>query len=301
MRHWILRCSVIAVLVVGASMAFAFSTGPPASRTGAPAVGGVAAEGVCTACHTTFPLNATGATLEILDVPEFYLPGTIYTLRVRMTSTFPVPRRWGFQLTAVRALDGQGVGTFDITGETGIQIVSGGGVFASRRYVEHTAIGTFDNSNGPVEWTLRWHAPSTDLGRIFFFAAGNAANSSDSNSGDHIYTQQVTTDVHPLLDAPTTPVAGLDLLEPATPNPFRASTAFGYTLAQGGALELAIFDAQGRVVRVLVSGDQPAGRGSVTWDGRRDDGAPAAAGLYFARLSTPVTKSPVSRRVVLTR
>ena len=301
MRHGILRLSIVAALVAGGTLALASSGGPPPTRTGAPAVGGVAAEGVCTACHTSFPLNAAGATLDILDVPEFYLPGRMYTLRVRMTSTFALPRRWGFQITAVRALDGQGVGTFDIAELAGVQIVSGAGVFASRRYVEHTTSGTFDNNSGPVEWTLRWRAPATDAGRIFFFAAGNAANSNDSNSGDHIYTRRDTTDIHPLLDAPVTPVAGLDVLEPAAPNPFRATTTFRYQLSRAGAAELSILDAQGRVVRMLLSGDQPAGRASVTWDGRRDDGVRAAAGLYFARLSTSEGRSPVSRQVVLTR
>ena len=103
MRHWIPRMVFIVVPVIGASLALAFSDGPPASHTGAPAVGGAPAEQVCTACHTTFPLNVAGATLEILDVPEFYLPDTVYTLRVRLSSTFAGGRRWGFQITAVRA------------------------------------------------------------------------------------------------------------------------------------------------------------------------------------------------------
>ena len=300
MRPWTVHGAIVAALITGATLAFAFSTGPPASRTGAPAVGGVAAEGVCTACHTSFPLNTAGATLEILDVPEHYLPGTLYTLRVRMTSTFAAPRRWGFQLTAVRALDGQGVGTFDLTGLTGIQSIPGSSVFASRRYVEHTSAGTFDNNNGPVEWTIRWRAPNTDAGRIFFFAAGNAANSSDTNAGDHIYTQRDTTDIHPLLDAPGAPVAGAQGLEPAMPNPFRASTSFHFTLDRAGPAELLVLDAQGRIVRTLVSGDRPAGRSSATWDGTRDDGRPAAAGLYFARLSAG-ERAPQSRRVVLAR
>jgi len=292
---------VIATLVAAASLAFAFSSGPPATRTGAPAVGGVAAELVCTQCHSTFALNTAGATLEILDVPQFYHPNTLYTLRVRMTSTFAAPRRWGFQITAVRALDGQGVGTFDITGLTGIQVLNGSGAFITRRYVEHNSNGTFDNNLGPVEWTLRWRAPSTDMGRIFFFAAGNAANSNDLNTGDHIYTNRDTTDIDPLLDAPVTPLAGLDVLEPAMPNPFRSSTTFRYELAKSGGVELSILDAQGRLMRTLVSGEQPAGRGSVTWDGRRDDGGPAPAGLYFARFATAGTKPTLTRRVVLTR
>jgi hypothetical protein len=300
-QHRILRCSVIAALAAGATLAFAFSTGPPASKTGAPAVAGVAAEGICRECHTTFALNAPGATLEVLDVPQFYLPDTLYTLRVRMTSTFAAPRRWGFEVTAVRATDGQGVGTFDIAGIAGLQIVNGAGVFASRRYVEHNSTGTFDNNLGPVEWTLRWRAPKPAAGRVFFFVAGNAANSNDLNTGDHIYTNRDTTDASPLLDAPAPPVAGLDLLESALPNPFRVRTTFRYALSRTGPAELAIFDAQGRVVRTLVNGERPAGRGSATWDGGTDGGGSAPPGLYFARLSAPGLEAPLTRRVALTR
>jgi hypothetical protein len=300
-RLGILRCTVITALAAGATLAFAFSTGPPASKTGAPAIAGVAAEGICRECHSTFPLNTAGATLEILDVPQSYLPDTLYTLRVRMTSTFAAPRRWGFQVTAVRATDGQGAGTFDIAGIAGLQVVLGAGGFASRRYVEHNSNGTFDNNLGPVEWTLRWRAPKPAAGRIFFFVAGNAANSNDLNTGDHIYTSRDTTDASPLLDAPSPPLSGLDVLESALPNPFRTVTTLRYALARAGRAELAIFDAQGRIVRTLVNREQPAGRGSATWDGGTNGGGSAAPGLYFARLSAPGLEAPLTRRVVLTR
>lgn len=55
----------------------------------------------------------------------------------------------------------------------------------------------------------------------------------------------------------------------------------------GGRFTLALFDAGGRRVRVLFDGVRPAGRWSETWDGRDRGGAPAAPGLYFARLTGP--------------
>lgn len=300
MLRWIVRLAVLAVIAAGATFAFALSTGPAASRTGAPLVGGVAAESNCTQCHGGFALNTPGATLEILDAPEFYVPGTQYTLRVRMTSTFAPPRRWGFQITAVRESNGQGSGTFDITGFAGIQILNGSGVYASRRYVEHLSAGTFPLNNGPVEWTFRWTAPATNEGRIFFFAAGNAANNSNNNSGDHIYTQRDTTDINPLLDVPLA-VDALDVLEAARPNPFVGSTVMTYSLARGGDVDLVVFDASGRRVRSLVSGERPAGRATVAWDGRADGGGSAEPGVYFVRLSAPGARAPLTRRVTLIR
>lgn len=299
MRPLAIRLVAVLALLTGASLAFAFSSGPPASRTGAPAVGGVAAEPACTACHTTFPLNVAGATLEVLDVPQFYLPDSVYTLRVRMTSTFTPPRRWGFQVTAVRVADGQGAGTFDVTGLAGLQVVVGGGTFASRRYVEHNSAGTFAGNNGPVEWSLRWRAPASDLGTIRFYAAGNAANNNGANSGDHIYTASAETNIHPLLDV--APLAGREVGLAAHPNPFRGRTTISYALPSAGSAELAVFDAQGRRVRTLVSGERPAGPTSVVWDGTRDDGSGAGPGVYFVRLASPGADPGLARRVTLVR
>ena len=47
-------------------------------------------------------------------------------------------------------------------------------------------------------------------------------------------------------------------------------------------------DVAGRRVRALASGAQfGAGRQSVTFDGRDDQGRPLGAGLYFYRVRTP--------------
>ncbi len=300
MGRSLVRLAVLATLAVGCSLAYASSNGPPSSRTGAPSVGGVSAESNCTACHGSFALNTPGATLEILDVPEFYAPSAVYDLRVRLTSTFAPPRRWGFQITAVRDLNGQGAGTFDITGTTGIRIISGSGVYASRRYVEHLSAGTFPLDNGPIEWTFKWQAPSTDEGRIFFFCAGNAANNSGSTADDHIYTQRDTTNISPLLAVPAA-LSALDVLDAARPNPFVGSTAVSYALSRGGVVDLAVFDAAGRRVRELVRGERPAGRASISWDGRRDDGGSAEPGVYFVRLRAPGVAAGLTRRVTLMR
>jgi triacylglycerol esterase/lipase EstA (alpha/beta hydrolase family) len=55
----------------------------------------------------------------------------------------------------------------------------------------------------------------------------------------------------------------------------------------GGALDISVFDAMGRRVRNLVSGDVKPGRVSMVWDLRRSDGSIAGAGVYFIRLRMP--------------
>src|SRR5439155_20248763 len=76
-------------------------------------------------------------------------------------------------------------------------------------------------------------------------------------------------------------------LRGALPNPFRGGTVLEFSLARDASMELAVFDVLGREVRTLARGSVAAGVHRLDWDGRRDDGRAAGAGLYFARLRVP--------------
>ncbi len=72
---------------------------------------------------------------------------------------------------------------------------------------------------------------------------------------------------------------------PNTPNPFNPQTTIAYELASPQPVQLAIYDMRGRLVRALVSGDvMPAGRHTLVWDGRGDDGRELPSGVYLSRL-----------------
>ena len=68
-------------------------------------------------------------------------------------------------------------------------------------------------------------------------------------------------------------------LLPCEPNPVRTSAGIAYTLATAGRVTLAVYDAQGRVVRTLVDGEQAAGAHRAEFDARG-----LANGVYFYRL-----------------
>jgi Bacterial Ig-like domain (group 3)/FG-GAP-like repeat/FlgD Ig-like domain len=68
------------------------------------------------------------------------------------------------------------------------------------------------------------------------------------------------------------------------PNPAREQTRIRFALPRAAGIALEIYDVHGRRVRTLESGDATAGDHAPVWDLRRDDGTPAASGLYFARL-----------------
>lgn len=92
--------------------------------------------------------------------------------------------------------------------------------------------------------------------------------------------------VGPLVDAgPRAMLAGVEL-ELAGPSPFGEGTALRYRLATPARVSLGIYDLRGRLVRVLVDGeDAPAGE-SITWrwDGRDGEGVALPGGIYLARL-----------------
>ncbi len=74
------------------------------------------------------------------------------------------------------------------------------------------------------------------------------------------------------------------VLHPNAPNPFNPRTRIRYDVpAPGARVRLAVYSVEGRLVRELASGFEPAGRRERTWDGRDESGSDVASGIYFLR------------------
>ncbi len=84
----------------------------------------------------------------------------------------------------------------------------------------------------------------------------------------------------------------------AYPNPFNPQTKIVYDLARAGHVSLAIYDAQGSLVKRLVSADLPAGRHEAVWQGRDGQGRQVASGVYLARLEMPDVRQMVKLMLV---
>ena len=70
------------------------------------------------------------------------------------------------------------------------------------------------------------------------------------------------------------------------PNPFNPMTTIAYDLPEPMEVDMKGYDASGRLIRVLVAGEQRgAGRHEVTWNGKDASGRAVAAGVYFCRLA----------------
>lgn len=70
------------------------------------------------------------------------------------------------------------------------------------------------------------------------------------------------------------------------PNPFNPTTTIAYALPESGDVTLQVFNINGQVVSTLIDESQPAGYHQIEWDGHASNGAPAATGVYFYRLTT---------------
>lgn len=69
------------------------------------------------------------------------------------------------------------------------------------------------------------------------------------------------------------------------PNPFNPTTEIRFVLPDDQAVQLAVYDVSGRMVKTLVDEMRPAGDNSVRWNGTDRAGRSVAAGTYFARLT----------------
>ena len=79
-------------------------------------------------------------------------------------------------------------------------------------------------------------------------------------------------------------------LLPNYPNPFNPETWIPYHLAEPAAVTLCIYSADGKLVRTLALGHQPAGiyqsrSRAAYWDGRNAVGERVASGVYFYTLT----------------
>ena len=86
---------------------------------------------------------------------------------------------------------------------------------------------------------------------------------------------------------------------PGRPNPFTGSTTLVFSLPAAADVTADVFDVRGAKVRTIARQGMPAGRQSITWDGRDEAGVPAASGVYFVTLRDGV--SAARQRVLLVR
>jgi len=90
-----------------------------------------------------------------------------------------------------------------------------------------------------------------------------------------------------------------DRLEVLGPNPSGHRLLLEYTVERPGFIELFVYDATGRRIRILARDTVTSGRHQALWDGRDDAGMRVASGVYLCQLRT--AGQAWTRRVVILR
>jgi hypothetical protein len=150
---------------------------------------------------------------------------------------------------------------------------------------------TFTVNGSATSGTFTWTPTASDSGDYAVtFTARNVL------AGSH------RTIVH-VVGSPTgvdpTAAPGVTRLEQNRPNPFRPGTEIPYRLAAEGTARLAVYDPNGRLVRVISSGRESAGPHVARWDGRDARGRTVASGVYLLRLEAEGAQ--LTRRMLLLR
>lgn len=215
----IVLTAIAAFVVVDDSLnrtAGAFSSGPPPGYSRAP---GEEPE-ACAECHLS--PGDPGSGQIAIAAPSTYVPGQTYQITVAHTNADTTRRRWGFQLTALDTSD-EKAGELQSTSVL-TQVITGG-PGGNRQYIEHSSSGTFVNQQGGASWTFNWVAPSTDVGVVTFYAAGNHANNDGNTSGDYIYFTFASS--QPAAATPDFSVSGSPSLQTVAPG---SSTSYNVTV-----------------------------------------------------------------------
>ncbi|MGB1205833.1 MAG: choice-of-anchor V domain-containing protein [Chitinophagales bacterium] len=224
------------------------SSSPPISRTGSPGDESV----TCRSCHVGNPLNADNASISAIisqngAAVTSYTPNETYDVEMAIIAVTDLgpSTRYGFEMT-VEAADSTHHGTWIAGANTRIK----GG---ESEYINHQSA-----NNAISTWTFQWMAPSSDVGDLTFYVAGNMANGGGT-SGDYIYTSNVSLTpaiVMPICDVST--ILTSDAMPSSVTLSWDDTGADSYELAgrkQGGTTKF--FPATTQTSRTFTSGLLP--------------------------------------------
>jgi len=201
-----------------------------------------------------------------------YTPGQSYVINVIVERSGLNLFGLGFEALAA---DGANVGTFTITNTaqmtTKVATVSGN----SRTSVVHKLNG--GASANTHTFTFTWNAPSTDIGAITFYVAGNAANSSGTTAGDFIYTTSQ------IVNSPTTGIRDISMKTQAFklyPNPATDRVNVFYTLQKSANVAVKLISLSGQEIYVNDCDYQTEGEHQLVISPQYD----TPKGVYFIQL-----------------
>lgn len=90
----------------------------------------------------------------------------------------------------------------------------------------------------------------------------------------------------PELDPEAPAIPKVTTLHNAFPNPFNPSTTIGYYMAEGGEVDIQIYNLRGQLMKSYTAHHTDQGTYYMTWDGRDSNGHSVGSGIYLYRMSS---------------
>ncbi len=251
-----MKTSILSTLFVSAII-FIFSTSSydmhmdsdngKAGKTGSPGETTCAESG----CHVGTPVNGGGGSVTISSSNMTnweYVPGQQYSISVTVAEN--ARNLFGLGVEALQS-NGDNAGT--LVAGLGTQIktktVSG---FVRKNIVHNTNTGASANAH---TFTFTWNAPTTDVGEVTFYVAGNATNNDGDEAGDHVYTTtQVASAAVSVFE-----IENEKINFSLYPNPADNQINVTYELTQASQVGLNVFDTRGTLVKSLSNQNQSSG------------------------------------------
>ncbi|HRH38509.1 MAG TPA: T9SS type A sorting domain-containing protein [Flavobacteriales bacterium] len=256
-----------------------------AGRTGAPG------ENTCVnSCHNTYTLNsgAGSVTLGSTNMTNWeYVPGVTYHMTVTVSLASSVLFGVGVEcLTSAGGNAGNLVVTNAASTQTKNATVSGN----SRRNIVHQQGG--GAGSGSKTFAFDWTAPTTNIGSVTFYYAGNATNNDDNEAGDRIYTGSHV--ITPAISTGIMDAVAQNAEVVVGPVPFDNTCSITYTSFGGGDVVLALYDMNGTMLDRVLTTERPAGRHTEVLDNMER----FAAGTYLLVLD--VNGQRITKTIVRT-
>jgi uncharacterized protein (TIGR03437 family) len=191
---------------------WAHEYGPDVGYCGVPKENGTCAQA---ACHLGTANNPANQGTVKVNLPNgmAYNPGVKQHLTVTISDPAPTQKAWGFQLTARTSSNSATMaGTFASTDANTLTMCATSDLIQEKevdfnagtpqvcpanmplQYIEHSLNGYQASlgKTGSFTYEFDWNPPSTNVGNVIIYVAGNAGAGNLTTSGAHIYTSTFT-------------------------------------------------------------------------------------------------------------
>lgn len=185
-----LSLGLLALYIITTSSSLGRATDDNVGNTGAPGE-----SQLCSNCHNNGSYGTVNVSIQVFEngttnPVNFYIPNTVYDMRVTVTGSSGSPLGYGFQLTTMTGTNTPYAAYSNLASNVKQKAITTGAQ-AGRTYLEHN--GVLNNNQFNFEWT----APGS--GNVTFYASGIACNANGGSGGDRAGNSNLSLPMAPSL------------------------------------------------------------------------------------------------------